>query len=102
MSFRTGTATDYVDLLNKLRDTATGTKVATVAINAAGAGYAVNDIVQIAGGTAYQAARVRITAVSGGTVTGVQLLLGGGAYSVNPASPNTPTNVVGSGAGLTL
>jgi hypothetical protein len=70
-------------------------------INAAGAGYVVGDIVTIAGGTALQAAKVRVMTIGGGgAVTGVKLLLGGGSYTANPASPNTPTG--GTGAGLTL
>ena len=74
--------------------------LATVAVAAGGTGYAVNDVLTLVGGTG-TAAQVRVTTVAAGVITGVTKI-SGGAYTVNPGSPNSPTGGSGTGASLTV
>lgn len=84
--------------------TATGTKTVTaVAISSGGTGYAVNDVLTIAGGTFGQAARVEVSAVSSGVITSLSLIDGGTYLSTDtPTTPNSPTGGSGSSASITL
>ncbi len=89
----------YVDtawetLIDYVADEATATVIAV-----AGTGYSVNDIVTIVGGSFTAAATVKITAVSGGVPTTVEVNSGGN-YITTPS--NSATTSGGSGAGLTL
>jgi hypothetical protein len=81
-------------------------RVATVTKNAAGTGYAVNDIVRLTTGTFRQAAKAKVTAIGGGgAVTTAALFEGGGAYSSVPTATGGATNSdigTGTGSGLTL
>jgi len=73
---------------------ATGT-----AIQVAGTGYTLNDIVTVVGGTFTEASTVKITAVSGGVPTSVSVQTGGN-YSTTPSNPAATSG--GTGTGLTL
>lgn len=81
-------------------------RVATVAINAAGSGYAANDVVRLTTGTYTQYAKAKVTTVGGGgAATAVALFEGGGAYSSVPTATGGATNSdigTGTGTGLTL
>lgn len=92
-------------LLEKQRwqGSATGIKlVSSVAITSGGTGYAVDDVLTFAGGTFGQAARVQVTSVSTGVITGLKIIDAGTYSSADLAtSPNTPTGGSGSGASLT-
>lgn len=81
-------------------------RVATVTKNAAGTGYAVNDIVRLTTGTYRQYAKAKVTAIGGGgTVTTAVLFESGGAYSSVPSATGGATNSdigTGVGTGLTL
>ena len=66
-----------------------------------GSGYAVNDVVTIAGGTNTTPATVTVTGVSGGVVTSVTALRNG-IYTANPSNPISQASTTGSGTGLTL
>ena len=79
--------------------TLTGGELLAVSVHAGsgGAGYAVNDVLTIFGGTGTPAT-VRVSSVSGGAVTGVQVLSAGN-YSANPALSRNPATG-GSGRGL--
>lgn len=82
--------------------TRTGVRVvATAAISAGGTGYAVGDVLTISGGTAGRPAKVNVTTVSGGVVTGVELI-DVGSYTVEPTTPATVSGGGGSGATIAL
>lgn len=70
-------------------------RVATVAVNAGGAGYSVGEVATISGGTFTEQAKVEVTSVSGGVVDGVAVYEYGGAYSVAPGSTGAATVGVG-------
>jgi len=74
-------------------------RVLSTSVVAGGAGYAVGDVVTIAGGIG-TAAQFTVAAVNAGAITLLVSANGGGKYTVNPASPNAPTG--GSGAGLSV
>jgi hypothetical protein len=91
--------------------------VATVAINAAGSGYVVNEVITDngAGATAARRARFIVTSVSGGAVTGLKMHEAGdsgspavtvgadrGEYSVNGTLTGRATTASASGTGLTV
>src|SRR5436853_525429 len=77
------------------------TRVAAFTIQAAGSGYAVDDVITVEGGTAETLAVLGVTSVNGtGAVTGLQLF-DGGEYTVQPANPAV-TSTSGAGTGLTL
>lgn len=80
-------------------------RIATVAVNAGGTGYAVDDVLGIIGGLATNPAKVKVTSVSGGAVTGVVLFEDGGSYVTAPpttACPTTKAIGTGNGTGCTL
>ncbi len=105
MVYNNGTATDYVDLLNDLIDVVTSNHLDAVAINAGGTGHAVGDIIDIdaTGSTSTHVAKVEVTAVSAGVITGVRVYRGG-AYTVNPTTltGNAQSATTGSGTGATF
>lgn len=98
--WQTGTSTDRLNLLTQLRQIATSNHVSAAAINAAGSGYAVGNILSVNGGTSTHTATIEVMAVSSGAITSVRISTGG-AYTVNPT---TTANAVtgGSGTGATF
>jgi hypothetical protein len=69
-----------------------------LAAAALGAGYQVNDVLTIVGGTSTVAATISVTSVNGtGGITGISLL-GTGDYTAAPANPTTVTGGYGTGA----
>ena len=73
----------YIDPRNPKygANTCTGYYPATaITVNVGGAGYAVNDTFNILSGILSQVATAKVTSVSGGVVTGIQLLTGGGGF----------------------
>lgn len=101
MSRVTGQATDYIDLLDQLRDIATSQSVATVAVSAGGTGYVVGDVVTASGGTSTHAATFEVTSVAAGVVDGIRRL-SDGAYTTPPGNPVSTTGGTGTGLTLTL
>jgi len=103
MALSRGTSTDYDDLIDKLDEFITADHVATIAINAAGTGYVVDDILTVAGGTSTKAARIIVTTVGGsGEITAARIY-DSGAYSVDPTlSANAVTGGTGSAATFNL
>lgn len=101
MSYIHGSAANYLALSDALVAAAVGNSLTVVAVAGGGAGYAIGDILTIAGGTATVAAQVEVTSVAAGVIDGVRVF-NSGAYSANPASPNAATGGSGSGASLTL
>lgn len=70
-------------------------------VGAGGSGYAVGDLVTLAGGTATQAAVVRVTSVSGGAITNYEIATKG-TYTVVPANNVAQASTTGSGTGATF
>lgn len=101
MSWVKGTATDYKDFLNQIRQVATSSGCTVVAINGGGTGYTVGDILTVTGGTKTHTARVRVTSVSSGVINGI-VVDEGGAYTANPSNPVSVTGGTGSGATFNL
>ena len=79
-------------------DNGTGS-VLTVAVNAAGSGYAVNDIIAVSGGAANCRLYVTSTTTAGG-VTGVAFKNNGSGYAT--ATGSVTSIVSGSGSGCTI
>ena len=85
-------------------------RVTSAAVNAGGTGYAVNDVVGILTGLASEPAKLIVTSVSSGVVTGVSIFEGGGSYAASTGSgapnltacPTTRFIGTGSGTGLTV
>lgn len=98
MTWVTGTATDYQNLLLQLKQIATSNHVETAVISAAGTGYVVGDIITATPGTFTHAGKFRVTTIGGGgAITGV-VVSEGGAYTVNPSSPVATSGGTGTGA----
>jgi len=108
MSWHTKTGiTNYFTLLDDLVKIATSDSVATAAINAAGTGYTVDDILTVAAGTSDpSAATIRVLTITGGGGTGpigTVRIETGGAYTVDPSlTANAVTGGTGSSATLDL
>lgn len=102
----TDRAVDYRDFVVNLVAFMTSQHVATVAVNAGGTGYIVNEIVEVDDGTSREKAKAKVTSVSSGVVTGVSLFETGGAYSSDPTLTGSATTSIGptagAGTGLTL
>jgi hypothetical protein len=77
--------------------TVTSTGLATVAVNAGGTGYAVNDILTVVQGGA-SGGTVKVTTVSGGVVTGLSIQTLGSGY----VNANGLTTTGGTGTGCTV
>lgn len=73
-------------------------RLASVTINNAGTGYAVDDVLQIQGGTSKQKGKARVSAETGGVIDSVALFEGGGAYSSIPAATGAVTLGIGPAA----
>ena len=84
--FHYSTSTDHVDLLNQVRELVTSRNLTAVAINAAGTGYTVDDILLVAGGTSTHGAQLRVKTVGGsGEITAVTVEKAG-AYTADPTT----------------
>lgn len=96
--YQKGTATDYRDVLNKLDLFITSRHVSAAAINAAGTGYVVGDILTVAGGTVAGSMEAKVevlTVDTGGEVLTLRVYESG-AYT---ADPTTTANAVTGGTG---
>lgn len=104
MSWHTGLSNDYKTLLQDLIDLMTNSSVNSVAVNAAGTGYAVGDIVAINGGTTVgsKVAAVEVLTIGGGGSVSTIRIARGGAYTANPGTGATTTAETGVGTGLTV
>ena len=78
------------------------TILSAVAIHAAGggAGYAVNDVLTVDGGTG-TSATIKVTGVAAGVINAVQVLTAG-SYTVNPVTLSGNAVTGGTGAGATM
>ncbi len=101
MAYKTGSATDYVDALNKLRDLALAQKSASATVAAGGSGYVVGDKITLSGGTPETASVFNVDSVSGGAVTAVSVYTAG--LYCNGSTPGNPVSTTGgTGTGCTL
>jgi hypothetical protein len=81
-----GRATNKQDLVTKWVALMTSQGVATVAVNAAGTGYVVGDVLTLTHAGAYQVARFEVTSVGGGgTITGLRIT-SNGAFGIRATS----------------
>lgn len=79
-----------------------GLTAVTLIVNDGTSGtYAVNDILTVSGGTFTTAATLRVTAASGGAITGIAVETAG-EYTVAPSNPVSVTGGGGSGATFNL
>lgn len=105
MTFNSGTATDYLDLLDDLVAVVTSRHLSTVAVNSGGTGHAVGDIIDITatGATSTHVARLEVTSVAAGVIDGIRVYRGG-AYTVDPTTTtgNAQSATTGSGTGATF
>lgn len=97
---------EFSGIYNDCRDAAlpaAGNYLATATIVSGGSGYAVGDVLSVAGGTASTVATIRVLEVSpAGAITRVKVQQVG-LYSVNPSlTANAVTGGSGSGATITL
>lgn len=101
--YHNATSTDHIDLLHQVRQLVTSRNLTAVAINAAGTGYAVDDILTVAGGTSTHSATLRVKTVGGsGEITAI-VVDNAGAYSVDPTTTaNAATGGTGSSATFDL
>lgn len=80
-------------------------RITTAAVVAGGTGYAVNDVLEVQGGTSREKGKVRVATVSGTAVLTVALFETGGAYSSAPGAGSSTAKIgptAGSGSGCTL
>lgn len=102
MAWVLGTVTGHQALADILHNIVTGTSVQSVAINAAGTGYSVGDVLTIAGGTATVTAQLQVVTVGGsGEVTAVRII-NSGLYTVNPTTTGNAVTDTGAGSGCTI
>jgi hypothetical protein len=73
---------DLDAFLTDFADEASFRQIATIAVQAGGAGYSINDVLSLATPTNGTPATVKVTTVEEGIVTGVLLLTPGTGYSI--------------------
>lgn len=105
MTYNSGTATDYIDLLDQLIEVMTGRHMATMAVNAGGTGHAVGDIITIdnTGATQTETALIEVLTLSGSAIATARIYRGG-VYTVDPTTivANAQSATTGSGTGATF
>lgn len=106
MAFNSGTGvTDHVAMMDKMIEVVTARFLASATVNSGGSGHAAGDIIEItaAGSTSTEVARLEVTAVSSGAITGVRVYRAG-AYTVDPTTTtgNAQSGTSGSGTGATF
>jgi hypothetical protein len=102
MAYKIGTATDYLDLLDKLYTFALAVKADAVAIAGGGAGYTAADVLTVSGGTAETAAQIHVDTVDGGgAITGAHVGTAG-LYCLGSTPANAVSVTGGTGAGATF
>jgi len=83
MAWFKGTATDYQDLLDVLKNLVKDDHISDVSIYDGGTGYAVGDTITLAGGTKYHEPEIEVRGISSGDyASGVAVSAGGSNYSV--------------------
>lgn len=101
----TSVAAGVIDGIKLRNMGAFSNRLSSAVVNAGGTGYAVNDILEVEGGTERQNAKVKVATLSGSAVATVTVQDGGGAYTVAPGLTGASTNNdpgSGTGTGCTL
>ena len=104
MTYNTGTATDYLDLLEDLVAVMTSRHLDEIAINAAGTGYVAGEVLGIdgTGATSTHVAQIEVLTVGGsGEITSARIYRGG-AYTVDPTTTTGNSASGGSGSSATF
>lgn len=105
MTYNSGTATSYIDLLDQLVEVVTGRHLATLAVAGGGTGHAVGDIIEIdaTGATSTIVAQIEVLTLSGSAIATARIFRGG-VYTVDPTNiaPNSQSGSSGSGTGATF
>lgn len=104
MTVNSGTATDYLDLLDQLIEVVTSRHLDTIAINAAGTGYVAGDVLGITntGSTRTHDAQIEVVTVGGGGSISTARIYRGGAYTVDPSTVTGNAATGGTGTGATF
>lgn len=82
-----------------------GNRATSATVSAGGTNYAVNDVLEVQGGSTRCKAKFRVATLSGSAVATVAAFEDGGAYSSTPSNPASTTKVgptAGTGSGCTL
>lgn len=104
MTFNSGTATDYIDLLDQLIEVLTSRHLSTIAVNAAGTGYVAGDVLGITntGSTNTHVAQIEVLTIGGGGSISTARVYRGGAYTVDPSTTTGNAATGGTGSGATF
>lgn len=106
MTYNTGTATDYLDMLSQLVQVLTSRHLESIALTAGGTGYEVSEVLNIdnTGATFTHQAQIEVLTVDGGGAILTARVYRGGAYTVDPtdvtAAATTSTNTLVGGAAV--
>ena len=86
MTYNSGTATDYLDMLSQLVQVVTSRNLASITLVAGGSGYEVSEILNIdnTGSTRTHDAKIEVLTVDGGGAILTARVSRGGAYTVDP------------------
>lgn len=83
MAWFKGTATDYQDMLDQIKNLAKDDHISAIAVANGGTGYAIGDTITLAGGTKYHEPEIEVLSVnSGDYVSAAVVAAGGTTYSV--------------------
>lgn len=106
MTYNSGTATDYLDMLDQLVEVITGRHLDTLAVNAGGTLHAAGDVIDITatGATSTEVAKIEVVTVDGGGAILTARIYRGGVYTVDPTTTtgNAQSATTGSGTGATF
>ncbi len=101
MAWFKGTATDYHDFLDVLKELVQDDHIASVVIANGGTGYALGDTITLAGGTKNHEPELEVTGVGGGIITAVHIA-DAGVYTSQAGSPVAQDTTSGSGINATF
>lgn len=95
----TGVSAGQITTLRIIASGAFAQRAASATVSANGTGYAVNDIIEVQGGTNRERAKFKVATLSGSGVATVTLFETGGAYSATPSNPAATVGVGPNGFG---
>lgn len=103
MPYVFGTSTNYQTFADMVSRIAIGTSLHSIdAVNTAGTGYAVGNILTCSGGTSVIAATIEVLTVGGGGEILTARIRNAGLYTTAPSDPVAVTGGAGSGADFNL
>lgn len=101
----TSVSTGAITGLRIVSSGAFSNRIASATVFAGGSNYAVNDVLEVQGGSSREKGKVKVATLSGSAVATVTVFESGGAYSSTPSNPASTTKVgpnAGTGSGCTL